>query len=69
MEIEKLKNVYSKYIMQLESDKRELLKDKKRLDFLLNTAYAIQLDYPNQISSSREDIDKDMVQKSVENKL
>ena len=69
MEIEKLKNVYSKYIMQLESDKRELLKDKKRLDFLLNTAYAIQLDYPNQISSSREDIDKAMVQKSVENKL
>ena len=67
MEIEKLKNVYSKYIMQLESDKRELLKDKKRLDFLLNTAYAIQLDYPNQISSSREDIDKAMVQKSVEN--
>ena len=69
MEIEKLKNVYSKYIMQLESDKRELLKDKKRLDFLLNTAYAIQLDYPNQMSSSREDIDKAMVQKSVENKL
>tara|TARA_S200002703_G_scaffold147579_1_gene143515 strand:+ start:68 stop:274 length:207 start_codon:yes stop_codon:yes gene_type:complete len=67
MEIEKLKNKYSKYIMQLESDKRELLKDKKRLDFLLNTAYAIQLDYPNQISSSREDIDKAMVQKSVEN--
>ena len=53
--------------MQLESDKRELLKDKKRLDFLLNTAYAIQLDYPNRISSSREDIDKAMVQKSVEN--
>jgi hypothetical protein len=67
MEIEKLKNVYSKYIMQLESDKRELLKDKKRLDFLLNTAYAIQLDYPNRISASREDIDKAMVQKSVEN--
>lgn len=67
MEIDKLKNIYSQYILKLESDKFELLKDKKRLDFLLNTAYAIQLDYPNSISVSREDIDKAMVQKELEN--
>lgn len=53
--------------MPLESDKHELLKDKKRLDFLLNTAYAIQLDYPNQICVSRENIDKAMAKKNWKN--
>ena len=48
-------------IKQLHRDKTELQKDKERLDFLLNCAYAIQIN-EGDIVSSREKIDEAMNQ-------
>ena len=48
-------------IIRLEDENHELQKDKERLDFLLNRAYAIQIN-EGDIVSSREKIDEAMNQ-------
>jgi hypothetical protein len=48
---------YHNIINKLEDEKQELLKDKARLDFLLNRGYAVQLT-KGDILSSREKIDE-----------